>query len=129
MKTKAGTITVHVSLKVAARGGRKLFIVDKGTEAVVAEPPLENPVVRSLATAFRWRAMLERDQYSSIPELARAQRVKATYVYRMLRLTLLAPSLVDRILNGEMRCSVSTLLMPLPILWSDQCSYTRYERR
>ena len=57
--------------------------------------------IKALARAFRWRKMLDAGVYSTINDLAKAKAVNATYVSRILRLTLLAPDLVEAILDGR----------------------------
>jgi hypothetical protein len=48
-------------------------------------------MVKVLARAFRWRKMLDTGVHATLGDLARAKGVNATYVSRVLRLTLLAP--------------------------------------
>ena len=58
-------------------------------------------LVKAIARAFRWRRMLETGRYATVKELAAAERINASYVCRMLRLTLLAPDIVEAILDGR----------------------------
>ncbi len=58
-------------------------------------------MIKALARAFRWRRMLETRRYATIDELARAEKINASYVSRILRLTLLAPDIVEAILDGR----------------------------
>jgi hypothetical protein len=48
-------------------------------------------MMKALARAFRWRMVLDEGVHGAIEDLARAKGVHATYVSRVLRLTLLAP--------------------------------------
>ena len=63
-------------------------------------PRVDNAMVKALARAFRWRKMLE-GTHATLEDLARAKGVNATYVSRVLRLTLLAPEIVEAILDGR----------------------------
>ena len=45
--------------------------------------------------------MLEGGEYGSIEELARAEEINPSYLARVLRLTLLAPEIVESILDGR----------------------------
>jgi hypothetical protein len=45
--------------------------------------------------------MLDEDAFGTLEDLARAKGVHATYVSRVLRLTLLAPEIVEAILDGR----------------------------
>ena len=56
---------------------------------------------RGPGVAFRWRKMLDESVHVTLEDLARAKGVHATYVSRMLRLTLLAPEIVEAILDGR----------------------------
>jgi hypothetical protein len=58
-------------------------------------------MVKALAGAFRWRRMVDTGAFGTLEDLARAKGVHATYVSRVLRLTLLAPETVEAILDGR----------------------------
>ena len=58
-------------------------------------------MVKALARAFRWRRMMEAGRYGTINELAAAEKINSSYVSRLLRLTLLAPDIVEAILDGR----------------------------
>ena len=45
--------------------------------------------------------MLETGRYATIDELAKAEKINASYVSRILRLTLVAPEIVEAILDGR----------------------------
>ena len=82
------------------RGGRKLVVTPDGAEWAPG-PRVDNAMVRALARAFRWRKMLYTGVHATIEELARAKGVAASYVSRVLRLTMLAPETVEAILDGR----------------------------
>ncbi len=54
---------------------------------------------------YRWRRMLETGRYGTIDELAAAEKINSSYVSRLLRLTLLAPDIVEAILDGRQPAS------------------------
>ena len=56
-------------------------------------------MVKALVRAFRWRETLYESVHATLEELARAKSVHATYGSRVLRLTLLAPEIVEAILD------------------------------
>ena len=58
-------------------------------------------MVKALARAFRWRRMLDEGVHATIEDLARAKGVAPSYVSRVLRLTLLAPEIVEAIPDGR----------------------------
>ena len=59
---------------------------------------VDNAMVNAPAPAFRWRKMLDAGVHATLDDLARAKGVNATYVSRILRLTLLAPGMWRRLL-------------------------------
>jgi hypothetical protein len=70
----------------------------------------------------RWRQMLESGEYSSSAELAKAETVNDSYLSRILRLTLIAPGIIEAILTGRQPSTLQLddLLKPLPAEWAQQ---------
>jgi hypothetical protein len=68
--------------------------------------------------------MLENGTYATIAEIAAAEKINESYVGRVLRLTLLAPDIVEAILGGRQLAEVTVafLMQKFPILWSAQRS-------
>ena len=117
MNDTALMLTVRIPLHVRKRGGRKTMIALD----VLAMPARQDvTLVKALARAFRWRRMLEDGSYSTITELAAAEKINASYLCRVLRLTLLAPDLVDAILNGRQPEEVTLLrlMKGVAVEWS-----------
>ena len=79
-------------------------------------------MVKALARAFRWRKMLDEGVYGTLEDLAQAKGVHATYVSRVLRLTLLAPEIVEAILDGRQPTEIGLddLLAGFPLEWEWQ---------
>ena len=82
-------------------------------------------MVKAIARAFRWRRLLEDGQYGSVVELAGAEKINKSYVSRVLRLSLLAPPIIEAILNVRQppTLGLPTLLEPLPVEWEAQHKY------
>ena len=126
------SITVHVPLNIQRRGGRKVVIAPDGSVLPQARlalvPPTADPVlVKALARAFRWKRMLDEGRYASVRELAQAQGIKPSYAAGMLRLTLLAPNIVETILDGRQAggMSLDHLLKSFPAHWPRQYGASR----
>jgi hypothetical protein len=64
--------------------------------------------------------MLDDGVYSSLAELANAERINRSYVCRVLRLTLLAPKIVERILDGRPTAELARFLKSFPVEWERQ---------
>lgn len=117
------TLTVHVPMTFATRGGRKLVVSPDGVPAWARpRPRVDGTMVKALARAFRWRKLLENGTYATIGEIARAEKINTSYVSRVLRLTLLAPDIVEAILDGRQpaEMKLADLLEPFPAEWERQ---------
>jgi hypothetical protein len=123
------TITVHVPMTFRKRGGRKRVVTPDGSEWA-PRPQVDNAMVKALARAFRWRKQLDEGVYGTLEDLARAKGVNATYVSRILRLTLLAPEIVEAILDGRQPAGLrlEDLLDGLTLDWEAQLR-TTYDTR
>jgi hypothetical protein len=66
--------------------------------------------------------MLESGTHATIAEIANAEKINETYVGRVLRLTLLAPGLVEAILNGRQPVGfqLEGLTRRFPVHWQAQ---------
>jgi hypothetical protein len=119
MSREAQTLTVVIPLRVKARGGRKAMV----TPGVLAlERRQDITLIKAVARAFRWRRMLETGRFSTINELAAAENINSSYVSRVLRLTLLAPDIVEAILDGRQPegMTLPGLMNPFPVEWQRQ---------
>ena len=105
------------------RRGRKSVISPDGVSgAVSSRPRVDSALVKALARAFRWRKLLETGVYATIDDMAAAEKINGSYVSRVLRLTLLAPDIVEAILDGRQPAEMTlvVLMKPFPVEWSGQ---------
>ena len=74
-------------------------------------------MVKAIARAFRWREMLENGSHATIAEIAAAEKINESYVGRVLRLTLLAPDIVEAILSGKQLAEITlaTVMRPFSV--------------
>jgi hypothetical protein len=64
--------------------------------------------------------VLESGEYGTLAELSAAERISRSYICRVLRLALLAPNIVERILDGRPTAGLAHFLKPFPIEWENQ---------
>jgi hypothetical protein len=118
------TITVRVPFSIRRRGGQKLVLAPDGTPEtrLALRRQVNNAMVKAIARAFRWRKMLENGTHATIAEIAAAEKVNDSYVGRVLRLTLLAPDIVEAILGGRQpaEMTLAVLMRPFPLGWREQ---------
>jgi hypothetical protein len=64
--------------------------------------------------------MLDDRVNASVGDVGDAEKISKSYVSRILRLTLLAPDIVERILDGRPTAGLPQLLKPFPVEWKTQ---------
>jgi len=118
------TVTVHIPVTIRQRGGRKQILSPSGSSPWSPDPRVDTALLKAVVRAYRWREMLESAEYSCAAELAKAEKVNDSYLSRVLRLTLLAPEIVEAIVAGQQPSTlqVDDLLKPLPLDWQRQRS-------
>jgi hypothetical protein len=118
------TITVRVPILLRKRGGRKLVLTPDRITKMEVSPRrrADDAMVKAIARAFRWREILENGTHATIAELALAEKITPSYVGRVLRLTLLAPHIIEAILDGghPVPIALEKLFGPIPREWPTQ---------
>lgn len=118
------TVTVHVPMRFHKIGGRKLIIAPNGIsiEPETSAVRVNNTILKALARAHRWQRILESGKFASINDLARAEKISETYLGRVLRLTLLAPKIVEDIVEGRIgrELNLDRLMRDVPRNWHEQ---------
>jgi hypothetical protein len=89
---------------------------------VRARPPQDEILIRALARLHRWKRLLEERRCRSAGELAEAEGVTRSFVNRLLRLTLLAPDIIEAILEGRQpkAMQLEELTDAIPNDWEEQ---------
>ena len=117
------TVTVTIPFAIRKRGGRKFVITPDG---MVAEPVLrarvDSALLKALARGFRWRKLLETGDFATIAEIADAENINPSYVSRVLRMTLLAPEIVEATMAGRQPpgLTMAKAMLPFPREWQRQ---------
>jgi hypothetical protein len=113
------TLRVHIPIQLKTRGGRKEVIVPGGRDGGGQE---NQALVIALARAHCWAELLETGKVASLGELAAHVGVDPAYISRFLRLTLLAPDIIERILDGRepSGLSLAKLIRDVPSVWQEQ---------
>lgn len=122
------TVTLHVPFRLVKRGGRKEMRLPDGA----AQPRrTDNTLVKGLARAFRWKRLLESGEFATVAELAEREGIAPSFLSRSLRMTLLAPNIVDAILDGRQPADLTleTLREPAPAQWQEQMSWLHRNRK
>jgi hypothetical protein len=122
----ADTVTVRVPLAIRKRGGRKVVVSPDGSVLPTAPRHLttnaDPSLLKALGRAFRWKRLLDDGVYASVSDIARAEKLDRTYVGDVLRLTLLAPQIVEAIVEGRPPDGVTlpAVMKPFEMEWERQ---------
>jgi hypothetical protein len=115
----AETVTLRVPFRLAKRGGRKEMQLPHG---VRPDRRTDNTLLKALARAYRWKRLLESAEFATVSELAEREGIAPSYLTRILRLTLLAPDIVEAILDGRQgpEVTLARLMGGFPEEWEAQ---------
>lgn len=116
-------IVVSVPLRLKKRGGRKEVILSQGsTSDGSMRPTYQEALVIAIARAHRWQRLLDEGKFQSISDIAREIGLDVSFAARLMRLTLLAPDIIELILMGDepSGLSLTTLTKPFPPDWNRQ---------
>ena len=117
------TLVVRIPMQFQRRGGRKRIVAPDGSAIVPSSKPQpDGTLVKALARAWRWQHMLDEGVYSSVIEISDAEGISKSYVSRILQLALLAPDVVERILEGSsgIDLRLEALRASIPLAWDEQ---------
>jgi hypothetical protein len=122
--SQATTLTVRVPLAIGRRPGRATVIVPlkQAGQEHVQTTRSDPALMKALARAFRYQKLLDEGRYASITEMAAAEKIERGYLGSLLRLTLLAPAIVETIVGGASCDGIAlpALLEPFPVVWVHQ---------
>lgn len=123
MKQSDQGVRVHVPMTFRKRSGRREIIVPDGLGSTQnSTPDYHEALVIAISRAHRWKRMLDEGRYGSISELAQAVKMNRHYLARLLRLTLLAPDIIEAILDGREPedFSLNKMVGEIASLWKEQ---------
>jgi len=94
-----------IPLQIKRRCGRKIIVAPP--DATVADAAWKagsaeaNPLVKAIARGFRYRDMMDSGGYPTLDALAATLKITRSYVGRLIRMTLLAPDIIEAIVDGR----------------------------
>jgi hypothetical protein len=115
--------TVHIPITLRHQGGRKQVVTPRGAAPWIPTPSrVDNTIIKAIVRAHRWRDMLESGSYATVRDLAKAEAINESYLGRILRLTLLSPTLTKAILEGKQPAALELddLLKQFTVEWAKQ---------
>ena len=116
-------ILISIPMKLKHNCGRKEVIIpEKINNNVPIKSPVQKQLTLAISKAFAWRNAIETGYYESIHDIADKLGVTSKYITREIKLTYLAPDIIEMIFNGcePDGLSHTKLLKSLPLLWEEQ---------
>ena len=113
-------LTTFIPVRIKRHGGRKVVIPAAAGDKM---PEHDAPILTALSRAFHWQLLIDEGIVSSGSDIARREGLHQTTVNELLRLTLLSPTLVRSILDGQQPKTLSLLWLKNhlpPLDWDDQ---------
>jgi hypothetical protein len=116
-------ISIEIPMTFKKRGGRKVIVLPDGSHGHPSPAAtIDNAMVKAIARAFRWQKLLEIGTYTCLDDIAKTEKIGASFISRIIRLTSLAPDIVDSILDGRQpgQLTLKHLMKPFPAEWARQ---------
>ncbi|MBM4229028.1 MAG: LacI family transcriptional regulator [Gammaproteobacteria bacterium] len=96
------------------------FLDEALRERQVREMAQDTPLLRALGLAHHWQRLLDEGRFSSMTEIAAAEGIDVTQVRRIMRLTVLAPDVIERLTSPSIAVMEQVMRRSWPINWSEQ---------
>ena len=114
-----------VPLSIRRRSNRTVLCAPPDSSSAQSVGGIDEPMIKTLGKAFHWQRLLDRGEYKTARDLARAKRLEAGWVAEVLRLTMMAPDIVEAILEGRQLRHLNLQVLrgrheQLPRNWQEQ---------
>ena len=119
MKTQKldnGTLRVTIPVSFVTQSGRKRIYSENYEDLQNCHSTL----VANIARGFYWQSLIDDGKYENMKELAKALGLENGAVTKVVRLTLLSPKIIHKIIIGDITINSNILREKIPLLWKDQ---------
>ena len=109
------SLETFVPLRFRRRGVRRVASDERSVHDVT--------LIDGLARAFYWQHLRDIGAMQSGSAIARAEKLHSSVVTELMRLTLLAPDIIEMLMSGQQPRRMSLIWFqrnPLPVDWSKQ---------
>mgnify|MGYP000843991947 CR=1 FL=1 len=96
------------------------FLAEAKQERAVQAAAQDSALMRALGLAHHWQRLLDEERVTSLTEIAMAEGMDVTQVRRVMRLTLLAPKVIERLVGAPDILLEQVMRRPLPSSWVEQ---------
>ncbi len=116
-------MSINVPLVLKKRAGRKQVILPRAFASENStHVSYQEALVIAVARAHRWQGLLDEGRFESVSDLAREIGLDVSFAARLLRLTMLAPDIIEAILMGAepSGLSLNRLTRVMLLDWEEQ---------
>ena len=96
------------------------FLSEATREREARAAAQDTPLLRALGLAYHWQRLLDEGRATSVIDIAEAEGVDVKQVRRVMRLTLLAPEVVERLVGSTDAVLEKVMRRPWPKEWAAQ---------
>ena len=111
-----GTLRVTIPVSFVTQSGRKRI----HSENYEHLQNCYSTLVANIARTFYWQSLIDDGKYENMKELAKALGLENGAVTKVVRLTLLSPKIIHKIIIGDITINSNILREKIPLLWKDQ---------
>ena len=118
-----GPVTIELPIIFKRHGGRKYITSPDGKEIVSPKTPkFDNSLIRAVVRGHEFLEKFDQDPNVTILTLKETEKLDHAYIAKTIRMTQLAPDIIEAILNGRQPRSLtlSQMLRPFPDSWTEQ---------
>ena len=96
------------------------FLAEAKQERVAQAAAQGSALMRALGLAHHWQRLLDEQRVASVAEIAEAEGMDVTQVRRVMRLTLLAPEVIERLMGAPEIVLEHVMRRPWSNGWNSQ---------
>lgn len=96
------------------------FLDEAIRERAARKAVRDTALMRALGLAYHWQRLLDERRVATVADIAVAEGMDVTQVRRVMRLTLLAPEVVERLVKAPDVVLEQVMRRPWPNGWGDQ---------
>ena len=124
LNREGNLIQIFIPAQLSRQSGRKTILSPTG-QPVNPDRNKEADItlLNALVKAHRWNRWLQKGKYDSVKSIAADEGISSpSYASRILRLTLLAPDIQEKILDSThpATLTLADFMAPFPSLWELQ---------
>ena len=96
------------------------FLSEATQERAAQAAAQDSALMRALGLAHHWQRLLDEERVASVADIAKAEGMDATQVRRVMRLTLLAPEVIERLAGAPDIVLEQVMRRSWPTGWGEQ---------